>query len=110
MWPKCLLLAALAYNTFNTPNLATYNPYELVFSRKPTLLLDLETNPIFKASGTYKDYYTLLNKSIQYLLKVLQEFRSKRLPMVKNRNFFQYNTGDLVYIISLLTSQLRTSS
>ena len=28
----------------------------------------------------------------------------------KDRNFFQYNSGDLVYIISLLTSQLRTSS
>ena len=28
----------------------------------------------------------------------------------KDRNFFQYNSGDLVYITSLLTSQLRTSS
>ena len=30
--------------------------------------------------------------------------------MKKDRNFFQYNSGDLVYIISPLTSQLRTSS
>ena len=28
----------------------------------------------------------------------------------KDRNFLQYNSRDLVYIISLLTSQLRTSS
>ena len=28
----------------------------------------------------------------------------------KVRNCFQYNSGDLVYIISALTSQLRTSS
>ena len=28
----------------------------------------------------------------------------------KNRKDFQYNSGDLVYIISPLTSQLRTSS
>ena len=28
----------------------------------------------------------------------------------KNREYFQYNSGDLVYIISPLTSQLRTSS
>ena len=28
----------------------------------------------------------------------------------KDRNFFQYNSGDLVYIISPLASQLRTSS
>ena len=28
----------------------------------------------------------------------------------KDRTFFQYNSGDLVYIISLLTSQLCTAS
>ena len=28
----------------------------------------------------------------------------------KDRAFFQYNSGDLVYIISLLTSQLHTAS
>ena len=43
--------------------------------------------------------------------KLLQDFRSKRLVMInKDRNFFQYNSGDLVNIISLLPSQLRTSS
>ena len=42
MWPKYLPLATLAYNSFNTPNLASYSPYELVFGRKPKLLLDLE--------------------------------------------------------------------
>ena len=28
----------------------------------------------------------------------------------KDRNFFQYSSADLVYIISLLTSQLRTAA
>ena len=28
MWPKFLPLATLAYNTFNSPNLANYSPYE----------------------------------------------------------------------------------
>ena len=28
----------------------------------------------------------------------------------EDRNFFQYNIGDLVYIISPLTSELQTSS
>ena len=40
MWPKYLPLATLAYNTFNTPDLANYSPYELIFGRKPKLLLD----------------------------------------------------------------------
>ena len=43
--------------------------------------------------------------------KLLQDFRSKRLAMInKDRSFFQYNSGDLVYIISPLTSQLQTAS
>ena len=62
MRPKYLPLATLAYNTFNISNLANYSPYELVFSRKPKLLLDLETTPDIKVSGMFKDYYTLLNK------------------------------------------------
>ena len=101
----------MAYNTFNTPNLANNSPYELVFGRKLKLLLDLETTPDIKVSGTFKDYDTLLNKRLQYLHMLLQDFCSKRLAMMnKDRNFFQYNSGDLVYIISLITSQLQTSS
>ena len=45
MWPKFLPLAMLAYNTFNSPNLANHSPHELVFSRKPKICLDLETDP-----------------------------------------------------------------
>ena len=60
MWPKYLLLATFAFNTFNTPNLANYSPYELVFSRKPKLPLHLETTPAIKVSGTFKDYYTYI--------------------------------------------------
>ena len=35
MWPKYSPLATFAYNTFNTPTLANFSPYELFFSRKP---------------------------------------------------------------------------
>ena len=77
MWAKYLSLATFAYNTFNTPNLENYNPYELVFGRKPKPLLNLETTPDIKISGTFKDYYELLNKRLQYLHKSLQNFKSK---------------------------------
>ena len=55
MWLKYLPLATFTYNTFNTPNLANYSPYELVFSRKPKLLLKLETMPDIKVLATFKD-------------------------------------------------------
>ena len=47
---------------FNTHNLANYSPYELVFGRKPKILLNLETFPDVKISGSFKEYYELLNK------------------------------------------------
>ena len=101
----------MAYNTFNSPNLGNYSPYELVFSREPKLLLDLETNQDIKVSGTCKDYYTLLHKRLKYFQEILQQFKSKWLVMInKSCKSFQYNSGDLVYIISPLTNQLRTAS
>ena len=75
MWPKYLQLATFAYNTFNTLNLGNYNPYELVFGRKPKSLINLESMPDIKYSGTFKDYYELLNKRIKYLHKLLLDFK-----------------------------------
>ena len=48
---------------------------------------------------------------MKYLQDILQQFKSKRLAMINNNHEdYQYNSGDLVYIISPLTSQLRTNS
>ena len=105
MWHKYLPLATFAHNMFNSPNLANYSPYELVFGRKPKLLLDV------RVSGTHREYLLHLRKRLEYLHKLLQEFRMERLALLnKDRDNFQYNNGDLVYIISHLTSQLRTAS
>ena len=82
MWPEYLCLVTLAYNTFKSPNLGNYSPYELVFGRKPKLLLDPETDLDTKISGSYKDYYILLNKRLCYLHEILQLFKSKRLVMM----------------------------
>ena len=81
MWPKYLPLVTLAYNIFNSLNLGNYSPYELVFGRKPKLLLDLETDLDIKISGSYKDYYSLLN-TLSYLQEILQQFKSRRLPII----------------------------
>ena len=111
MWPKYLPLATFAYNTFNTPKLGNYSPYKLVFGRKPKSLLNLDSTPNIKVSGTFKDYNELLNKRLKYLQKLLLDFKSKRLAMInKDRTFFQYNNRDIVYIISPLTSQLHAAS
>ena len=100
MWHKYLPLATFTHNTFNSPNLANHSPYELVFGRKPKLLLDLEMDPDVRVSGTHREYLLQLRKRLEYLHKLLQDFRMKRLALInKDRDDFQYNSGDLVYII-----------
>ena len=96
---------------FNTPNLGNYSPYELTFGRKPKVLLNIESNPDIKVSKTFKEYYELLNKRIKYLQDILFNFKLWRLAMInKDGENFKYRGGELVYIISPLTSQLRTAS
>ena len=101
----------MAHNIYNSLNLSNYSQYELVFGRKLKLLLDLETDPDIKVSATYKEYYGRLEKRLKYLQKVLQDFKMRQLPLLnKDWEYSQYNSGDLVYLISLLTIQLRTAS
>ena len=111
MWTTYLSLATFVYNTFYSSNLGNYGPYELTFGRKPKLLLNVDSNPDIKVSRNFREYYKLLNKIIKYLQDILFNFKLQRLAMInKDREIFHYKGGDLVYIISPLTSQLRTNS
>ena len=78
MWPKYVPLATFAYNMFNTPNLGNYNPYELTFDWKPRPLLNLDSNTDIKVSGTFREYYELLNKKLKYLHDILLNFKYKK--------------------------------
>ena len=44
-WHKFLSLPTFTYNKFHTPNLGNYSPYELVFRRRPKILINIETDP-----------------------------------------------------------------
>ena len=111
MWPDYLPFATLAHNTYNSLNLSNYSPYELVFGRKPKLLLNLETDSDIKVLATYKEYYERLERKLKYVHKVLQDFKTRWLALLnKDCGFFQYNSRVLVYLISPLMSQLRTMS
>ena len=81
------------------------------FVEKPRYLLSLDSTPDIKVSCSFREYYDLLNKGLKYLHNLLLIFKSKRLAMInKDRAFFQYNSRDLIYIISPLASQLHTDS
>ena len=68
-------------------------------------------DPDLRVSGTYRAYLLQLRKRLEYLHKLLQDFQMKKLALInKDRDDFQYNSSDLVYIILHLTSQIRTAS
>ena len=71
MWHKYLPLATFAHNTFNSPNLANHSPYELVFGRKPKLLLDLETDPDVRVSGTHRRIFASIKQKIRISTQTL---------------------------------------
>ena len=48
-----------------------------MFRRKPRILINIETDPDIKVSGTFKDYHTLLTKRLDYPQKMLQNFKMK---------------------------------
>ena len=74
-------------------------------------MIHLESNPDIKVSSSIKEYYELLNKRIKYLQDILFNFKLRRQALInKDRGLLQYKGGDLVYIISSLTSQLQTVS
>ena len=57
-----------------------------MFGRKPRILIDIEMNSDIKFSGMFKDYHTLLAKRLDYLQKILQNFKSKQIaPLNKDR-------------------------
>ena len=59
-------LPCIAYNTFCIPILNGLSCFELVFGRKPSMLIDLETDPNIKVSGTNKENYELQEGYIIY--------------------------------------------
>ena len=71
MWHKYLPLA-----TF--PNLANHSPYKLVFGRKPKLLLDLETDPDVKVSGTYREYFLPIKQKARIFAQTSARFSDEK--------------------------------
>ena len=61
----------LTYNSFSTPNLDGFCPFELVFGRKPRIVPILEVTPPVPVTGTFKDAYDLLNKRLKYCYVML---------------------------------------
>ena len=101
----------LTYNSFSTPNLDGFCPFELVFGRKPRIVPILEVTPPVPVTGTFKDAYDdLLNKRLKYFREMLIKFRDKRFEVMnRDREFQGYTSGQLVYLFCPSNSTLTTN-
>ena len=81
MWHKYLPLATFAHNMFNSPNLASHSPYELLFGRKPKLLLDLETDPDVRVSGIHREYLPAIKKKTRIFTQTLTGISNEKISI-----------------------------
>ena len=86
-----------------------YSPYELVFGHKMTHELEIKVDTV--VSGTFKDYYEKLKKSLQYMEERLQKFRSQRLDLLnKDREYQAFEIGQTVYMYQARGSVVETGN
>ena len=103
----------LCYIGYSSPNLSGYSPYELVFGHKHKMTLsnELEIKVDTVVSGTFKDYYEKLKKTLQYMGERLQKFRSQRLDLLnKDREYQAFEVGQIVYMYQARGSVVETGS
>ena len=81
MWHKYLPLATFAHNMFNSPNLANHSPYELVFGRRPKLLLDLEMDPDVRVSGMHRVIFSTIKEKIRIFAQAFARLLDEKISI-----------------------------
>ena len=110
-WYNCLPYAMLCYNSYSTPNLDNYSPYELVFGHKMRLNPKLELEPQAVVTGHFHTYYEKLKKSLSYMRDRLQRFRSARTDLWnRNKVPHAFEAGQIVYLYQAKGTIVHTGS
>ena len=110
-WYNCLPYAMLCYNSYSTPNLDNYSPYELVFGHKMTLNPKMELEPQAVVNAQFHTYYEKLKKSLSYMRERLQRFRSARTDLWnRNKVSHAFEAGQIVYLYQAKGTIVQTGS
>ena len=72
----------LVYNSYASPNLADFSPFELVFGRKANICPEFEFKPQVPITGTHKQAFEILQKKLRYFRQALQKFRDNRQSLL----------------------------
>ena len=91
--------AMLVYNSYASPNLADFSPFELVFGRKANICPDFEFKPQVPITGTHKQAFEILQKKLRYFRQALQKFRDNRQSLLnRDKTYHGYTAGQIVYL------------
>ena len=91
--------AMLVYNSYASPNLADFSPFELVFGRKANICPEFEFNPQVPITGTHKQAFEILQKKFRYFRQALQKFRDNRQSLLnRDKTYHGYTAGQIVYV------------
>ena len=91
--------AMLVYNSYASPNLADFSPFELVFGRKANICPAFELKPQVPITGTHKQAFELLQKKLRYFRQALQKFRDNRQSLLnRDKTYHGYTAGQIVYL------------
>ena len=100
VWREYVDFAMLSYNSYSTPNFDGLCPFELVFGRKPNVLLLTEAMPQAPVSGTFREYYGNLRTKLEYMRKHLVSFRDRRAELAnKDKQHHGFFIGQIVYAL-----------
>ena len=80
-WVRFVSTTCYAYNSFSSPQLGNFSPYELVFGREPPNLTSLVFSPVSGLSRTYEEYAEHLKKKFEHVSKTilpLQKVKQER--------------------------------
>ncbi len=110
-WYSCLPYAMMCYNSYSTPNLDNFSPFELVFGHKMTLFPQLELKPEVVVSDTFVVYFERLKKNLQSMCQRLQKFRERRTELInKSKEYHSFQVGQLVYMYQARGTIVHTGS
>jgi uncharacterized short protein YbdD (DUF466 family) len=115
-WVRYVSTTCYAYNSFSSPTLGNYSPYELVFGRTPPSLTNLTFNPMSGLSQTYEEYVDHLKKKFQNISRTMLSLQRK-IQDRQNAQISQklskspiYTVGQLVYLYKPTSSSLTANS
>ena len=74
-WALYCKPAMLVYNSYTTPNLDSWSPFEVAISRKALLAPRFEYKPRIPITGTYAQAKDKLQERLIFFRKRLEEFR-----------------------------------